>query len=88
MHARDLVYFSLSSGAYFGSRYLLRKASSLQLVQRAPLTEDARLREHFEANQLTCLSAVLKLVPTMKKTICDHLDVDSITAQLKTRQVK
>lgn len=81
-HKLKTTVLVAGAGICAGAWYVLRKAG--QLPERREDLEATRLKEQNESNRQTCLVAVLGLVPRVQEAVCQQLDVEAITAQLRT----
>ncbi|KAL4649177.1 peroxisomal biogenesis factor 3 isoform X2 [Arapaima gigas] len=86
-HKRKFIFAGAFAG---GSVYLLgkfaqRKFREIQEKEAAEYIAQARRQFHFESNQRTCNMTVLSMLPTLRETIIQHLNSESLTMLLRNK---
>uniref|UniRef100_A0A8C4R763 Peroxisomal biogenesis factor 3 n=1 Tax=Eptatretus burgeri TaxID=7764 RepID=A0A8C4R763_EPTBU len=62
-----------------------RKLVELQEQEATELLAQLRRQHHFENSQRTCISTVLSMIPSLRKSIVQQLESESLTAVLKSK---
>eukprot|EP00118_Oscarella_pearsei_P002230 m.9922 g.9922 ORF g.9922 m.9922 type:complete len:363 (+) comp21740_c0_seq1:51-1139(+) len=81
-----LTLTSVAVGGYALYKFLQWKWTSKVAEEEARRLDDARLEHHFESNQRTCDMTARSLLPSLRKSLFQHLDVDRLKAALKSSQ--
>uniref|UniRef100_H2ZWN6 Peroxisomal biogenesis factor 3 n=1 Tax=Latimeria chalumnae TaxID=7897 RepID=H2ZWN6_LATCH len=89
-HKRKFVFAgAFAGGIYFLGKYAQKKIREIQEREAAEYIAQARRQYHFESNQRTCnmTVTVLSMLPTLRDTIMQQLNSESLTTLLKDRPV-
>ncbi|XP_028676113.1 peroxisomal biogenesis factor 3 isoform X1 [Erpetoichthys calabaricus] len=85
-HKRKFIFAgAVVGGVYILGKYAQRKIRELQEREAAEYIAQARRQFHFESNQRTCNMTVLSMLPTLRDTIMQLLNSESLTALLKNK---
>jgi len=85
-HRRKFLFTGvLVGGVYFLGKYAKRKLLEYQEKEAAECLAQFRRQHHFDSNQRNCNTTVLSLLPRLRETLCQHLNSEALTSQLRTR---
>lgn len=73
------------AGAVWLSRYARRRLKEFQEKEATECLAHIRRQHHFDSNQRTCNSTVLSVLPCLREAICQKLNTERLTDQLRSR---
>lgn len=85
-HRRKFVFAGVVvAGAVWLSRYARRRLREFQEKEATECLAHIRRQHHFDSNQRTCNSTVLSVLPCLREALCQKLNTERLTDQLRSR---